>query len=1040
MSSSRKPAKPKFCPGCRKHFTITGYDSHLNQTRQPACVAPAVPFEGDYYGTYLDDDFDDFDEYGTDPGKDGLEELLDDSDEEQRQRDSFEDEDDDNDDAANYEAEHGWEPPAPPTHPLAGEGSSGTHAAVADPQEPAENDLPDHHIPDRSQQSRANEHLRTKTFKVPFPGIRAGAAINTPRERSAYEKYQSHIDSVIANPYAPFVSRMDWEVARWAKRRGPGSTAVSDLLQIDGLVSLLGLSYKNSRELNSIVDEQLTSGRPRFVRREIVVGGEVFEIFYRDVIQCIRVLYGDPEFAGILVFTPEKHYADAEHTTRVYFDIHTGKWWWETQRMFERRMPGATIIPLTTFGSKTAYPVYMTIGNLPKDVRRKPSRRGQILLAYLPSSNLKHIPNKAARRRTLANLFHACMAHVLAPLQQAGLEGIDIVSGDGITRRGHPILAVYIGDYPEQLLVTCCKNGTCPKCDITRGDVGNSTDTQRPLRDLDNVLHALDSFDEGPTAFSRACREAGIKPVVNPFWKDLPYVNIFRFITPDILHQLYQGLVKHLLSWLKSAYGAEELDARCRRLPPNHHIRLFLRGITTLQKVTGKEHSDMCRFLLGLIIGLPLPGGFSPVRLLRAVRGLLDFIYLAQYPAHTSDTLSLLQDALKRFHDNKSIFVELEIRTHFKLPKLHSLDHYIESIKLFGTTDNYDTQYTERLHIDFAKDAYRATNHKDEFPQMTTWLERREKIARHEAFINWRLRSQPSLRVSPRKMYRQKAAERSFLSHCPPGLPTILGRSRRAALALPAAQRDQSHAARSTVWTRIKITKWPSVKALSFEAAAERYGALYLTDALARFVVQYRNPDLSAAEVEQESLAVSFRFRKIPAFHKLKFTLDDAQDLGIMDSIQDVAHARPERKDKHGRIVPGRFDSVLVNDGTGGASGIQGYHVAQLRLVFKLSQAACRDLFPDVLPPGHLAYIERFSSFTAPDPIHGLYKVTRSRDPAGARLASVVEVRNIRRSCHLLPVSGTVVPREWTSSTVLDCSDSFWVNPFVDLHMYMTLF
>lgn len=450
-------------------------------------------------------------------------------------------------------------------------------------------------------------------------------------------------------------------------------------------------------------------------------------------------------------------------------------------------MPGATIIPiiissdktqLTTFGSKTAYPVYMTIGNLPKDVRRKPSRRGQILLAYLPSSNLKHIVNKAARRRTLANLFHACMGHVLAPLREAGLHGIDIVSGDGVTRRGHPIFAMYIGDYPEQLLVTCCKNGTCPKCDISRDDVGSSTDTGRPLRDLKKVLKALDTFDNGATAFSRACREAGIKPVVNPFWQDLPYVDIFRSITPDILHQLYQGVIKHLLSWLKSAYGPEELDARCRRLPPNHQIRLFLRGVTTLQKVTGKEHGDISRFLLALVIGLPLPGGYSPVRLVRAVRAILDILYLSQYPAHTSDTLALLRGALQRFHTNKSIFVDLGVREHFKLPKLHSLDHYIESIKLFGTTDNYDTQYTERLHIDFAKDAYRATNHKDEFPQMTTWLEHREKILRHDAYVKWRLKRLAAARsetAPPDRRPKDKQVPAAAMQVCSSGRPVMSG-------------------------------------------------------------------------------------------------------------------------------------------------------------------------------------------------------------------------------------------------------------------------
>jgi hypothetical protein len=50
----------------------------------------------------------------------------------------------------------------------------------------------------------------------------------------------------------------------------------------------------------------------------------------------------------------------------------------------EGQKPGATVVPIllssdrtqvTVFGTKTAYPVYLTIGNLPKDIRCKPSQR-----------------------------------------------------------------------------------------------------------------------------------------------------------------------------------------------------------------------------------------------------------------------------------------------------------------------------------------------------------------------------------------------------------------------------------------------------------------------------------------------------------------------------------------------------------------------------------------------------------------------------------------------------------------------------------------
>ncbi|KAH7906612.1 hypothetical protein BJ138DRAFT_1015943, partial [Hygrophoropsis aurantiaca] len=111
----------------------------------------------------------------------------------------------------------------------------------------------------------------------------------------------------------------------------------------------------------------------------------------------------------------------------MYHDLHTGKWWWDTQK------PGATIIPIilssdktqvTMFRNKSAYPVYMTIGNIPKDIRRKPSRHAQILLGYLPTTRLDHITNRAARRRTLANLFHACMSRIVQPLKDVGHSGI----------------------------------------------------------------------------------------------------------------------------------------------------------------------------------------------------------------------------------------------------------------------------------------------------------------------------------------------------------------------------------------------------------------------------------------------------------------------------------------------------------------------------------------------------------------------------------------------------------------------------------------
>lgn len=244
--------------------------------------------------------------------------------------------------------------------------------------------------------------------------------------------------------------------------------------------------------------------------------------------------------------------------------------------------------------------------------------------------------------------------------------------------------------------------------------------------------HALAQVDA--ETYQETCTNAGIKPIYHPFWEQLPYINIYHLITLDILHQLHQGVFKHL-SWLTCACGAAEINARCQRFSPNYHIQIFPHGITELSCITGKEHDLMCRILLGVVVGVRLSDNFNPTRLVQAVQAFLDFLFLAHLPRQSTQTLHRLNHALKAFHENKSIFTDLSIRDNFKIPKLHSLHHYITAIKLFESTDNYNTQSTEHLHVQLTKPAYRASNACDELPQMTRWLERREKIHQQSKYI-----------------------------------------------------------------------------------------------------------------------------------------------------------------------------------------------------------------------------------------------------------------------------------------------------------------
>ena len=689
--------------------------------------------------------------------------------------------------------------------------------------------------------------------------------------------------------------------------------------------------------------------------------------------------------------------------------------------MVEAKTPGATIVPIilasdktqvTSFGGKSVYPVYVTIGNIPKEIRRKPSTHTQALLAYLPVSPLDHIESATSRRRAVPNLFHLCMRHVLGPLEPAGKTGVMMKSGDGLVRRCHPILAVFAGDHPEQCLAACTKANECPKGTASPDSLGENKPCH--LRDAAAIIDTLGAFDPDkfPEEYNLFCKGAGIKPVVRPFWQFLPYTHIYQSLTPDVLHQLHQGVVKHLISWLIEEFGSAELDARCRSMPPNHNVQQFAKGISNLKRASGKEHAAVAKILLGVIAGLPLSNGRSASKLLCATRGLLDFLYLAQLPSQNDETLGDLEKALATFHLNKSIFVDLKIREDFNLPKLHSLQHYISSIKLFGTTDNYNTEYSERLHIDLAKDAYAATNRKEELPQMTAWLERKEKITQFDAIVEWRLNGRPP----------------------PPNQPPP-----------------------TTHHAHIQMTREP-VASLTFDKVASEYGASHFRDALAVFLAHHETPTSSHQTPHPTVFQFNFDFNRVSLFHKIKLWIQDPQGLAETEDTLDVVHARCATTTRRGRDLPARFDTVLVDissDSDGGdCCGVEGesnfldlhsdysaesgYRVGQVRAVFKLPASACGRF--GTLQSKHLAYIEWFSPFThMPEPHHGLRKVSRELS-SSLRESEIIEVSRIRQSIHLFPCFSGAWRSSWTTETVLERCDTYLLNSFQNRQSYLSVY
>jgi hypothetical protein len=297
---------------------------------------------------------------------------------------------------------------------------------------------------------------------------------------------------------------------------------------------------------------------------------------------------------------------------------------------------GATVAPviistdkmqLTQFsGNKTAYPVYLTLGNIPRTLRRKPTQQACILIAYLSVSKTVGVElTKKQKSSRIQQLFHDSMHIVLELLKEPGKKGMEVVFGDGRVWMVHPLLACYVADYPKQCLVMCTKYGTCPKCNLREREIGGRRSGRWcTQRDTLKVINEAVSASTSMSGFQQSCKSHLISgATTRPFWQGFPLCDIHLAIMPDILHQLYQGVVKHLTNWCSSLMSEKELDSCICTLPPCFGVHHFKKGWSELAQVSGKEHKDMARILLGCIVGK------VPSCVMTCYRALLDFIYIA---------------------------------------------------------------------------------------------------------------------------------------------------------------------------------------------------------------------------------------------------------------------------------------------------------------------------------------------------------------------------------------------------------------------------
>ncbi|QRV85193.1 hypothetical protein RhiJN_13211 [Ceratobasidium sp. AG-Ba] len=838
---------------------------------------------------------------------------------------------------------------------------------------------------DQNSSSDSPEH-------IPQPGAPIGECLPL-LHRLHQERTQAGL-----TPAHPFADWLEFEFVKWMIERDISQGNRERLLQLPIIAARARLSFGSNYKLNQLLDNLPLAG-PKWDVKAVKITGdklgpdgkpitETVELWHRDILGVIRELVENDTYGKHLVFAPRTEWNDAEQTERKYDEMWTGDWWQKLQTS-NLLPPGATIIPvilasdathLTNFGGgKQAYPVYITLGNIPKSIRRKPNSYGTLLLGYLPAHKLECFTKKG-RAHQKERLFHMCMTEIVKPLEKAGREGVDMACGDGKIRKCFPILAAYTADNPEQTLVACCKKNLCHRCTVGRDSRGDYA--LFPNRHHVHSANALVAKSRHRT--TQYYIDNGLRPFGQPFWANLPHCDIYGALTPDILHQLHKGVFKdHVMNWCLKIAGVDETEFndRFKAMPPHSNLHHFTKNVSDLSQTTGKEHRAMQKVFLGVMAGL-VPHDVMP-----ALRALLDFIYYAQLPTHTDTTISWLEQALRQFHDSKDVFIAHEVRKHFNINKLHSMMHYATSIRELGALDGYNTESPERLHIDFAKRAYRASNRNEFIAQMVQYLERREQVFKFDAYLRWAI---------PEYEEAENGRKGVLSTKSTPGW----------------------HIALKSPFVPVAQTRLPEI-----------FAVRWFDWAINEFFESELGWDITIHPQD-----------KISIYPKATQLIQD--DITFGEPLHDIVHASPHSSmsrlsfERHGS----RFDTVLIQKPDARSEdfsyGIQNHVVGQVRMIFTLPQ---HYNIPDPLVCVHMFR----SPSNLPIQLTGMHRVRRERyteEYQNHPVEKIFFLSHIRRTCHLIPEFGRTKNPFWVMSPpALEAFDSFYINSYLDPHSHIFL-
>ena len=177
-----------------------------------------------------------------------------------------------------------------------------------------------------------------------------------------------------------------------------------------------------------------------------------------------------------------------------------------------------------------------------------------------------------AQRQTNADTQRAVFNLVLAPLQPVAQEGTVMDCAEGKTRLDFPILSTWIEDHAEHGALQGIGSKSCPKCEVPCEELGG--DPWRIYETCDYRRYREKALWHEPAEAARIAeyfQPLGVK-IGNNVFIGLDRVSPTDLHKPDLLHNIYLGLFKHMMEWveefLKKHKRQQAFDDAWKEIPP----------------------------------------------------------------------------------------------------------------------------------------------------------------------------------------------------------------------------------------------------------------------------------------------------------------------------------------------------------------------------------------------------------------------------------------------------------------------------------------